>query len=191
MAALHTPSLPCRDTGSAAALARPALLPALFLPLLAGCGGSTDAFAPPCPAVAIVRDAADLQRYRGAGRDLTDAVLSGRITGINGSCKRDGAETVVTTVQVGIELQRGPAAPGRQAGTSYFVAVLDGDRILDKQVFNLRAEFPANADRLRLSGDDVELRLPVTASKTAAAYRVQVGFQLTPAELEANRRRGK
>jgi hypothetical protein len=163
-----------------------------FIPLLAGCGGgdTDDAFAPACPNVAIVRDAADLSRFRGSGRDLTDAVLSGRITNIGGACKRDGADTVVTTVQVGIELQRGPAAPGRQAQLAYFVAVLDGERILDKQVFGLRAEFPANADRLRLSGDDVELRLPVRPGKTAAAYRIQVGFQLAPVELEVNRRRG-
>ena len=178
-----------------AALPFPSLSRALTLlgaaaPLLAGCGGGTDdAFAPACPSVSLVRDAADLVRYRGAGRDLTDLVLNGRLTGIGGNCKRDGSSTVVTTVQVGMELQRGPAAPGRQAQVAYFVAVLDGDRILDKQVFSLRAEFPANADRLRLSGDDVELRLPVKPDKTAAAYKVQVGFQLTPAELEVNRRR--
>lgn len=157
---------------------------------LAGCGGSTDdAFAPACPGAAIVRDAADLSRYRGGAHDLVDNVLAGRITGINGSCKRDGLDTVVTTVQVGIELTRGPAAPGRQAELAYFVAVLDGERILDKQIFPLRAEFPANADRLRLNGDDVELRLKVRPDKTAAAYRIEVGFQLTPGELEFNRQR--
>jgi hypothetical protein len=164
----------------------------LAVPLLAlaGCGGGTeDAFAPACPTVTILRDAADLTRYRGAGRDLTDTVLGGRITGIKGDCKRDGADTVVTTVQVGIELARGPAAPGRQAELAYFVAVLDGERILDKQVFPLRAEFPANGDRLRFNGDDVELRLKVRQDKTAAAYHIQVGFQLTPAELEFNRQR--
>ncbi len=160
--------------------------------VLTGCGGGQeDNFAPVCPGAAIVRDAADLSRYRGAGRDLTDSVLEGRITGINGKCARDGSDTVVTTIQVGIELTRGPAAPGRQADMSYFVAVLDGERILDKQVFALRAEFPANADRLRLTGDEVELRLPVTPTKTAAAYRIQVGFQLSPAELEVNRQRGR
>ena len=171
------------------ALPRLLALMGACVPLLAGCGGGPEeAFAPPCPNVAIVRDAADLQRFRGAGRDLTDTVLNGRITGVSGSCKRDGTDTVVTTVQVGIQLQRGPAAPGRQARLAYFVAVLDGERILDKQVFPLAAEFPANADRLRLSGDDVELRLPVRPNKTAAAYRIQVGFQLTPVELEVNRR---
>jgi len=172
-----------------APLPRAAALLALLMPVLAGCGGPEDAFAPACPNVGLVRDAADLVRYRGAGRDLTDLVLNGRLTGVGGSCKRDGSATVVTTVQVGIELQRGPAAPARQAQIAYFVAVLDGDRILDKQVFQLSAEFPANADRLRLSGDSVELRLPVKPDKTAAAYRIQIGFQLTPLELEVNRRR--
>ena len=94
-------------------------------------------------------------------------------------------------VQVGIELTRGPAAPGRRVEFAYFVAVLDGDAILDKQVFPLRAEFPANADRLRFAGDEVELRLPVRENKTAAAYRIEVGFQLTPEELAANRSRGR
>ncbi len=168
-----------------------AVLLSASLLALAGCGGdgTAEAFAPACPGAAIVRDAADLTRYRGAGRDLTDTVVEGRITGINGSCKRDGSDTVVTTVQVGIDLTRGPASPGRRADLAYFVAVLDGERILDKQVFPLQAEFPANADRLRLRGDDVELRLKVLPDKTAAAYRIQVGFQLTPAELEFNRQR--
>ena len=116
-------------------------------------------------------------------------MLDGRITGLNGSCKRDGPDTVVTAVHVGIEVSRGPAAPGRDATLAYFGAGLEGERILDKQVFQLRATFPANTDRLRLSGDDVELRLPVTPKKTAATYRIQVGFQLSPVELEANRRR--
>ena len=178
---------------TAAAVRRAASLASIaVLPLLAGCGGdgTTEKFAPPCPTVTILRDAADLTRFRGAGRDLTDSVLDGRITGLSGSCKRDGSDTVVTTVHVGIEVSRGPAAPGRDAALAYFVAVLEGERILDKQVFQLRATFPANTDRLRLSGDDVELRLPVTPKKTAAVYRIQVGFQLSPVELEANRRRG-
>jgi len=177
---------------SMAALLPTRLIPAaLLLGALAGCGdGTDDKFAPACPGIAIVRDAADLSRFRGTGRDLTDAVLTGRITTAGGSCKRDGADTVVTVVQVGIELTRGPASPGRQAQLAYFVAVLDGERILDKQVFRLNAEFPANADRLRLTGDEVELRLPVRLNKTAAAYRIQVGFQLSPVELEVNRRRG-
>ena len=159
---------------------------------LAGCSGSgTEQFAPPCPVPSIPRDFGDLHRFRGNGRDLTDSVLEGRITGLDGSCTRDGAATTVATISVGLELTRGPAAPGRTADVPYFVAVSEGDRIIDKQVYTLHAEFPANTDRLRLAGDQVELRLPVTPQKTAAAYRVSVGFQLTPAELEVNRSRSR
>lgn len=165
----------------------PALIPLLLTPLLlAGCGASDDAFAPSCPTTAILRDAADLARYRGAGRDLTDRVLAGRITGLQGTCKSGGTGVVDTTISVGLELTRGPAAPGRTADVSYFVAVTNGERILDRQTFALNAAFPPNTDRVSLVGDEVELRLPVTAIKSAAAYKIWVGFVLTPIEAKAS-----
>ena len=167
-----------------------AVLAACGLATLAGCGQTpVDAFAPPCPVPSIPRDFNDLHRFRGSGRDITDTALTGRITGVNGSCKRDGAGAVVADISVGIELIRGPALSGRTADVAYFVAVSEGDRILDKQVFKLHAEFPENTERLRLTGDDVQLRVPVTPKKPASAYRISVGFDVTPAELEFNRQR--
>lgn len=164
-------------------------LAASTLLLLAACGGGDAQFAPACPAAAIVRDGADLARYRGPGQDLTDLALNGRITGLQGKCTRADRGAVLATVTVGIELTRGPAAPGRTAELAYFVAVSQGERILDKRVFPLRAEFPPNTDRVRLTGDDVELRLPTPPGTDASSYSIQVGLQLTPDELERNRRR--
>ena len=176
-----------------AALFRPSLVPGLVMAAgffgLAGCGSSGNGFAPACPKPAILRDANDLQRFRGNGRDFLDTSLQGRITSISGDCKRDGSAAVVATVSVGMELTRGPAAVGRDTQAQFFVAVSEGDRVLDKQVYTVRASFPENTDRVQLTGDSVELRLPVTKDKGADAYQVTVGFQLTPAELEANRRR--
>jgi len=156
---------------------------------LTSCGDYVvgERFPPPCPAAGLVRDAADLARYRGAGRDITDQVLTARLTGLSGKCQRDGSGVVVATVTVGVDLTRGPAAPSRNAAVAYFVAVVDGEKILEKQVFNLTAEFPGNTDRLRLTGDEVEMRLPVTPKRSAAVYRIEVGFQLTAAELQFNR----
>ncbi len=67
-------------------------LPRFVLPLasgalllLPGCGGnSSEQFAPPCPVPSIPRDFGDLHRFRGNGRDMTDSVLEGRITGLDG-----------------------------------------------------------------------------------------------------------
>ena len=108
---------------------------------------------------------------------------------MNGTCTRDGERTTVATVIAGIQLTRGPAANSPVADIAYYVAVSEGDRILDKRTFTSRAEFPPNTDVLRLGGEEVELRLPVTPTKSAVAYRISVGFQLTPAELALNRGR--
>ena len=167
-----------------------AVMVPLVVPLMViGCGGGADQFAPACPRPAILRDANDLQRFRGNGRDFLDTSLQGRIVSVNGSCVADGSRVVVATVQVGLDLTRGPAATGRATDVSFFVAVSQGERVLDKQVYTIRASFPENTDRVRLTGDSVDLRLPVTKDKGADAYQVTVGYQLTPAELEANRRR--
>lgn len=184
-----SPSRPCDLESDMPAPRRHAALAVPFLLGLAGCGGDDAQFAPACPSAAIVRDGADLTRYRGPGQDLTDLTLNGRITGLQGKCNRADRGAVLATVTVGIELTRGPAAPGRTADLAYFVAVSQGERILDKRVFALRAEFPPNTDRVRLTGDDVELRLPTPPGMDASAYRIQVGLQLTPDELDRNRRR--
>ena len=169
-------------------VSRPATLAALLLSLTACGSGSSDQFAPECPRPAILADAGTLHRYRGSGRDFLDVVLEGQIDRIQGSCTADGPRAVAVTVSVEIELTRGPAATGRAAVVPFFVAVTEGDRVLDKQVYVARAVFPENTDRVRLTGDNVDLSLPVSPTKKASAYQVTVGFQLTPAELETNRR---
>jgi hypothetical protein len=47
--------------------------------------------------------------------------------------------------------------------------------------------FPPNVDRLTMSSPEIDIDFPVSKSKTAAAYSVIAGFQLTPDELAANR----
>ena len=148
-------------------------------------------FAPSCPRVAIVADAADLSRYRpGGGQDLTDLVLDGRIAGFKGGCEREDRDHVRTTLTVDLQMLRGPATQGRRAQVSYFVAVRDGDRILDKQTYNLGVTFPDNQDQMRMTGPETSLLVAVSKEKAAAAYDVLIGFQLSPEELALNRRRG-
>jgi hypothetical protein len=180
--------------------ARRARLAALLIPLvagLAGCGSANlDKFPPACPRASILGSAANLIRYRadgsgGGGQDVTDMVLNGRITGVSGTCERSDEETLNVAATVGLDLTRGPASTSRREDVPFFVAVTQGDQILDKRVFHIRAEFPANTDRLRLSSDEVHLTLPITRERSGASYDMLVGFQLTPDELATNRGRSQ
>jgi hypothetical protein len=84
---------------------------------------------------------------------------------------------------VGAELSRGPAMTANQVTVPVYVAVTEGDRILDKHVYTLSAKFPSNVDRVTVSTPEVFMVLPVSQTKSAAAYSILAGFQLTADEL--------
>ncbi|MBN8908233.1 MAG: hypothetical protein J0H99_16710, partial [Rhodospirillales bacterium] len=92
-------------------------------------------------------------------------------------------------VKIGVDVTRGPALPTSSADLPLFVAVTEGDQILDKQVFNMHAEFPSNVQSLQAVGGPIDMTLPVRPSKSGAAYQLRIGFQLTPDELAANQHR--
>ena len=178
-----------RVRGTLSRLAGGALLLGLGA-TLSGCGPDLPKFAPACPNTGIVLDAADVTRFKSTGTDLTDMVLDGRITGVSGKCSLDDLAHLRTTISVAMDLTRGPGTKSRRADVPYFVSVSRGDTILSKQVYVIPAEFDANADRLRLMGNQIDVILPVSDTLKGSDYRLQVGFQLTPEELAFNRRRG-
>jgi len=163
---------------------------AALLPLLSACAPERDQFPPACPSVAFVTPTADLAEFRPGSdrRDLTALMLGGRMQAIQGKCEAgDKKGTVQATVTVGAVLIRGPAMQGNQVSVPIYVAVTEGDRILDKHVYTLGATFPSNVDRVTVSTPEVFMVLPVTPTMSAAAYSILAGFQLTPDELAANR----
>lgn len=171
-------------------ISSPALLLALAGPaLLTGCADPGPQFAPACPSLALLHDADDLSRYAAGGKDLRDLTLQAHIVGVPASCTWAGQrQKVRATVQVNFDLTRGPAATGRRFEVPYFVAVTEGDHILDEQDYMLGAAFPPNVDHAPFSGEKIDLLLPVSPQKSAAAYQIYVGFRLSPDELAANRR---
>jgi hypothetical protein len=179
---------------------RVALITAL-LPLLAECGPIRNQFAPPCPRPAFLGDAADLDLYQpgstrasgpGVGRDLSELVLHARIAGVNGSCREgDKKSQLPTAVEIVVELSRGPAMQGREADVPVFLAVAEGETILDKQVYLMHVTFPPNQDRVTLGTGQLDLVLPVSPTRSGAAYSIIAGFQLTPEQLEQARRNRK
>jgi hypothetical protein len=166
---------------------------AAVLPLLVDCGPKTNEFAPPCPRPAFLADAASIDQYRpssapGGHHDLTDLVLHGRVVALSGSCQPGDKKTqLATTVVMTVELTRGPAMQGRDTNVPAFLAVTDGNSILDKRIYPIQVTFPPNVDRLTLNSGELNLVLPITPTKSGAAYMILAGFQLSPDELRQTR----
>lgn len=172
------------DRSPAFAWAQRAALFAVFLLLLAGCGPARNQFAPACPGQAILGDAANLDLYRGGSHGLTDLIMHGRIVGMQGSCHQgDKKNQLAVTVRLGVEVTRGPAMTGREVDVPLFVAVTEGETILDKRTLQMRVVFPSNVDRVTLTPGDLNLVLPVAPGKSGDAYTLLGGFQLTPGQM--------
>ncbi len=173
----------------------------LLLPILVlgGCswlqslsGPGKNEFAPPCPRPTMVSDLADITRFNPpTGRDLTEMVVQGRIVGLGGECKykESGSQLVETTVTIVAEFQRGPAMSGRNVTVPMFIAVTEGDNVLDKRVIEFPVSFPPNVDHVALQSQPVRLLLPTSRTKSPAAFSVIGGFQLNATELAGNRER--
>lgn len=179
--------MPARLLGSGRLL--PAVLVAALLPLLAECGPTRNQFAPVCPTPAILGDAANLNVYRssattGPARDLTDLVVSARIVQVSGACQPgDRNDRLAVAVNVAIALSRGPALLGNGVTVPVFVAVAEGNAILDKRTYLMHSTFPSNVDRITLTPGELDLSLPISATKSGASYSILAGFQLTPEQL--------
>ncbi|MFO1025051.1 MAG: hypothetical protein U1E70_07710 [Acetobacteraceae bacterium] len=162
-------------------------LPAALL-ALSGCGPGRNEFAPACPVAQLVPALADLTRFTGNGRDLTDLVVQARIIQVRGECSPGSNDTLNANVAISISVQRGPAMAGRDVDVPVFVAVSRGGDVLDKQSLPVTVSFPPNVDRVALTSQPITLALPVGDGIAGPSYHVIAGFQLTPDEVEFNRR---
>ena len=167
-------------------------LPVLVTALLSGCGPQNpDAFAPACASVGLLAEAADYADYGAAGSsrpDLSRLVSHGSIIGVSGHCSSaSGGTELHTVVQVQMAIDRGPAAAGDSLDIPYFVAVTLDGAVVSKLALSAQARFPDNGDKVLVKTDPVALDLPVTRQRPGSSYRLEVGFQLSPQQLDDNR----
>jgi hypothetical protein len=156
---------------------------------LASCTAPKGQFAPACPVPGLVRPLAELSRYRGSSSDLRELVVRARVADVTGNCEPgDNPNTVVTHVQVMIEATRGPSMQGDSIQLPVFIAVTDSGTIYDKKLFWLPVTFAKNIDTARATSEEVRMEIPITQQKSAAAYGIIGGFQLSPEEVALWRR---
>ncbi len=167
------------------------LLATALLLVLGGCGVLETRIQPPCPPVLVLKDTAELIRFRpGPGRDITDVLFSANVVDFRAQCTYNRKRTEVEIdLSVIFDVRRGPADRERKAAFDYFVAIPQfHPSPRGKQVFPTRVAFEGNRTRLRYR-DRVKLTIPLDPKRPRRDYAVYIGFQLTEGEVAANRRR--
>jgi hypothetical protein len=171
--------------------------------LLAGCGSgprdttnSANLAARPediasraCPTVTVLSDAATITKYRsGRGRDLTDVVLEGRVTGARGECTFNRHDMTMA-MTVAFDFVIGPANRDHAVSASYFVAIVDAQsNVVAREEMPIQLQAPVNQSRVVYS-EDLEPRIPFHDRADLIGYRMFVGLVLTPDEVQFNRSR--
>ncbi len=178
---------------------RAAAAGALALPLLLGACAALqeDPFAKkavgPCPSVLILRETATAAVFRpGGAADPADVAYRVELAPVRSVCRYNNDDTEIEVdIEIEVTAERGPAAEGGELTIPYFVAVVaPGDRILAKGVFEIELGF--GRSQARATARQRTKREIVPGEKlTGADFEVLMGLQLTPEQLDYNRRTTK
>jgi len=161
---------------------------AAFL-MLSGCAGKNREVLS-CPETGLMRYADSAIYTDAAGNETGYA----EFVDFRGSCRfaRRGPEAVLVDLDLTFyaEDRSDAERPPRRKDIEYFVAILSpDDRILVKEVFQI----PVTIDRDVRSGmetETVQKRIPLENKRDAGDYQIVLGLQLTPEQLERNRKKG-
>lgn len=161
---------------------------------LAGCADNVATQSRPCPQVRVVQDASYLTRFVGESEDLTNTSFEARITRSASVCfyeeNLSTGETVIRSeIKIELAASRGPNNPDSAARFRYRVGVtgpggklLPGPQLLD-------VEIPFTASRVQGTvQDEVFVYTPVKQGENGDFYRIWISLEVTPKELDYNRR---
>lgn len=157
---------------------------------VAGCQGDPNETAMQCPKPYLLPDASAFTHYDGHGTDISNLVLSARLTDVQGACvgtmgkKQESAQAHVVMV-----LTRGPAAKSSVADIPYSVGVMRAGEVLDEHSYVQHVVFPSNVDTVEATGQDVSFVLPTGKGVSGPSYHLYFWLDLTPEEVAANRQR--
>jgi len=154
---------------------------------MAGCFGSTESTGKlvcPTPLIAPDLDAAAQLRSGGSGPD--DIRLGVKVMSVKTNCR---TEKIGLTADTRISFVAARNDPTLTHGEfAYFVAVADAQRnILNKKEYTVSVEFAPRQNRLQVS-DQVAIGLPVRDLSAGGKYLIIVGLQLSPEQLDFNRK---
>lgn len=141
-----------------------------------------------CPPAAAVAGVERMTSFRpGGGQDLTEVAFTAHVDSVESVCQYDD-DGVEVAMNVLLSAERGPADTAREADLKYFVAIEDGPgNITAKEIYDVTLPFEGNRRRVGIV-EEVDITIPTPADKDFSEIRILIGLQITPEQLEFNRR---
>jgi hypothetical protein len=170
-------------------LAVPLALCAVSL-ALGGCQGDPNEQAMQCPKPYLLPDASSATHYDGRGTDISNLVLSARLTDVHGACVGTmGKHQETAHAHVVMLVTRGPSAKTNEADIPYSVGVMRAGHVLDEASYLQHVVFPSNVDSVQVTGQEVKFVLPTGKTLSGPDYHFYFWLNLSQAEVEANRQK--
>jgi hypothetical protein len=157
---------------------------------LAAC--SSDSQVEQCPSVSLLADTSSLT----ALQENPPAQPSVAYTVQMVKAKRDcdlpkHSRRATASVDIDFRATRAQAGAAASYTVPYFVAITSEGKILAKQLFQVQFAFEPGQATASFTDSVNSLSLTIGRDKHATDYGVLIGFQLTKAQLDYNRRAGR
>ena len=142
-----------------------------------------------CPQVSVLNAPGELTRFSDGKIGTLSAVLfHARMEVFGGHCDIEKEAAFVTT-DARLIVIRGPAETKREGTFVFFVAILNGQReVIMREAFPIIVKFEGPERRVEFE-DSVTVQIDLQPNIDPASYSIYAGFEMSPEELEFNRRR--
>jgi hypothetical protein len=162
----------------------------LTLLVLAGCNTAS---VNNCPVAVVLADASRMAVFKpGATQDLSGEDFRVFMTGASTDCsinRKNGQTDSSLTLQ--FRATRAPSTAGAHYSVPYFVAVTQGDRLIAKRILSVSFDFAPGAATASFSESPDDFDIQMEKGHKPYEYELMAGFQMTPAQVEYNKKMGR
>lgn len=146
-----------------------------------------------CPVPAILADTQSVTFFRpGTTPDLANELYTVSIINAEGDCTFNTKSSLVhASLVLTFRATRTPTKEAATYTVPYFVVVHEKDKIFQKRNYRLRFTFAPGATVVIVKQSPDEISLRVSNGKLPWNYQEMAGFQMTPAQIEYNKTRGR
>jgi hypothetical protein len=152
-------------------------------------GANAEPNAGPCPLLGVLYDSSRLVEFTSPEERFANVAYTAEMRGVRGLCRYTGTNPIEMNLQIDMAFGKGPAARGDSRTYRYWVAVTRSNLApVEKQYFDVKVDFPGNADRM--AGSEVIQKIVIPRANdtiSGANFEILVGFELTPEQLAFNR----